>query len=87
MNFAKVIIENVFGSLKNRWWILKNSKFCVNGVSTIVETCRVLFNYCEMWKIPKFGRVNDAARRDNLARFKVDRLPTLRDGCRNPTLG
>ncbi len=24
--------------------------------------------------------MHDAARRDNLARFKVDRLPTLRDG-------
>jgi len=33
-----------------------------------------------MWKIPKFDRVNDAARRNNFARFKVDRLPTLKDG-------
>jgi hypothetical protein len=33
-----------------------------------------------MWKIPEPGCVNDAARKDNLARFRVDRLPTLRDG-------
>jgi hypothetical protein len=33
-----------------------------------------------MWKIPKPSHVNDATRRDNLARFKVDRLPPLRDG-------
>jgi hypothetical protein len=59
---------------------IEEFKFCVNGAPTIVITCCVLFNYCEMWKIPKFGRGNDVARRDNLARFKVDRLPTLRDG-------
>jgi len=33
-----------------------------------------------MWKIPKLGRVNDANRRNILARFKVGRLPTLKDG-------
>jgi hypothetical protein len=33
-----------------------------------------------MWKILELCHVNDAARRDNLARFKVDRLPTLRNG-------
>ncbi len=40
----------------------------------------MLHNYYEMWKIPEPGCVNDAARKDNLARFRVDRLPTLRDG-------
>jgi hypothetical protein len=29
---------------------------------------------------PKLDRVNDAARRNNLARFRVGRLPTLKDG-------
>jgi hypothetical protein len=33
-----------------------------------------------MWKIRKLNNVNDAATRDNLARFKVGRLPTLKDG-------
>jgi hypothetical protein len=33
-----------------------------------------------MWKIPKLNCVNDVARKDNFARFKVDRLPTLKDG-------
>jgi hypothetical protein len=33
-----------------------------------------------MWKIFEFGHVNDVARRDNLAGFKVDKLPTLRVG-------
>jgi hypothetical protein len=80
MNFARVIIENVFWSLKNRWWILKNFNSSVNRAPTIAIACFVLHNYCEMWKIPKPGCVNDAERRNNLARYKVDRLPTLRDG-------
>jgi hypothetical protein len=33
-----------------------------------------------MWKIFKLGHVNDVVRKDNLARFRVDRLPTLRVG-------
>ena len=40
----------------------------------------MLHNYCEMWKIPEPSCVNDATRRDNLARFRVDRLLTLKDG-------
>ncbi len=52
----------------------------VNRAPTIVVACCVLFNYCEMWKIPKLNCVNDVARKDNFARFKVDRLPTLKDG-------
>jgi hypothetical protein len=33
-----------------------------------------------MWKIPKFGHVYDATRRDNFVGFRDDRLPTLKDG-------
>ncbi len=59
---------------------MKNFDFNVNRAPTIAITCCVLINYCEMWKILELCHVNDAARRDNLARFKVDRLPTLRNG-------
>lgn len=80
MNFARVIIENAFGSLKNWWWILKNFNSRVKRAPTIVVACYVLHNYCEMWKIFEPGYVNDVARTGNLAGFKVDRLPTLRVG-------
>jgi hypothetical protein len=63
LNSRKVILDNVLGSLKNKWWILKFFN---------VVVCCVLHNYCEMWKIPKLGHLNDVIRRDNLARFKVD---------------
>jgi hypothetical protein len=33
-----------------------------------------------MWKTFELGHVNDVARRDSLAQFKVDKLPTLRVG-------
>jgi hypothetical protein len=33
-----------------------------------------------MWKIFKHGHVNDVVRKENLAGFRVDRLPTLRVG-------
>jgi len=59
---------------------MKNFNSSVNRAPTIAIACFVLHNYCEMWKIPKPGRVNDTKRRNILAGFKVDRLPTLRDG-------
>ncbi len=52
----------------------------VNKALIIAVACCVLHNYYEMWKIRKLNHVNDAATTDNLARFKVDRLPTLKDG-------
>jgi hypothetical protein len=35
MNFARVIIKNVFGSWKNNWWTLKNFNFSVNKALAI----------------------------------------------------
>jgi hypothetical protein len=62
MNSAKVIIENTFGSFKNRWCILKNFNFNVNKAPIIVIACCVLHNYCAMWKILEPNRVNDATK-------------------------
>jgi hypothetical protein len=44
MNSRKVVIENVFGSLKNRWRILKH----FDKTSLIAIACCVFHNYCEM---------------------------------------
>jgi len=33
-----------------------------------------------MWKTPKLGHLNDAMKRDNFAKFRVHRLPTLENG-------
>jgi hypothetical protein len=80
MNFARVIVEIFFGSLKNRWQILKIFISNINKAPSIVIACCVLHNYYEMWKIPKSSCVNYAARRDNLVGFRFDKLPTLTCG-------
>jgi hypothetical protein len=43
------MIENAFGSLKNRWQILKHFKSRVDKALPITIACCVLHNYCEMW--------------------------------------
>jgi hypothetical protein len=79
MNFGKVM-ENVFTCLKNRWQILEIFNFRVNRALAITIACCVLCKYFEMWKIPKLCYLSDAINKDNFARFKVHRLPTLEDG-------
>ncbi len=46
----------------------------------VVITCCALHHYFEMWKILKLSCLNDTIRRDKLVGFRVDRLPTLKDG-------
>jgi len=53
----KVILENVLGSSKNKWWILK--------IFNVIICC-VFHNYCEMWKIPTLGHLNDVKRKSTL---------------------
>jgi hypothetical protein len=55
----------------------------VNRDLVVVIACFVLHNCCEMWKIMKLCHVTNATRRNNLTRFKGDRLAklsTLKDG-------
>jgi hypothetical protein len=66
--------------VKHKWWTLNNFNSNVSKALAIVIAYCVLHNYYEMWKILEFGRMNDATRRDNLARFWVGRLQTLKDG-------
>jgi hypothetical protein len=80
MNLGKVVIENAFGSLKNRWRILKHFNFKVDKASSITIVCCVLHNYCEMWGAPKLGLTNEKIRNDNLMGFGVDRLHIFRKG-------
>jgi hypothetical protein len=66
--------------LKNIWQILKIFNSNDNTALVIVLASCVLHNYDEMWKIPKPGHLDDVIMKDNLPRFRIDQLPTLRYG-------
>jgi hypothetical protein len=53
MNSRRVIIENAFGSLENKWRILKHFNSRANKALPIIIVCCVLHNYCEMWGASK----------------------------------
>jgi hypothetical protein len=76
LNSRKVVIENAFGSLKNRWRILKH----FDKTSLITIACCVFHNYYEMWVTPELGLVNARIRNGNLMGFSVNILHILRKG-------
>jgi hypothetical protein len=79
MNSRKVVIENAFGSLKNKWRILKHFNSRVDKTSPITIACCVLHNYCEMWGALKLKLANAKIRGDNLMGFGVNRLPIVKE--------
>ena len=48
VNTGRVVIEQVFGSLKNRWRILKGFNISVEKAALVTLACCVLHNYCEV---------------------------------------
>ena len=49
VNVGRVVIENAFGALKNRWKILKNFNVEINKAATVTLVCCVLHNFCEIY--------------------------------------
>ncbi len=87
MNSEKVVIEYAFGSLKNRWKILKHFNSIVNKTLPIIVACCVLHNYYEMWGVPEPRLANARIKGDNLMGFGVDRLPFVKEGKQAKTEG
>jgi hypothetical protein len=79
MNLRRVVIENAFGSLKNRWHILRHFNLKVDRVVKVVIACCVLHNYCFEWGTFELGPPNVATPQDNLQGFG-DKLPIVREG-------
>jgi hypothetical protein len=48
MNYGRVVIEQAFGALKNRWRILKGFNMGVDRAATVTLACCVLHNFCEI---------------------------------------
>jgi hypothetical protein len=78
MNSWKVVIENAFGSLKNKREILKHFNSIVNKTSPIIVVYCVLHNYCEMWGVLKPRLANARIKGDDLMGFDIDRLLLLK---------
>ena len=48
VNSGRVVIEQAFGSLKNRWRILKGFNMSVEKAALVTLAYCVLHNYCEV---------------------------------------
>ena len=48
-NTSRVVIEHAFGTLKNRWRILKNYGGNVDKCTTLTIACCILHNNCELY--------------------------------------
>ena len=49
VNVERVVIENAFEALKNRWRILKNFNMDINKAAIVTLACCVLHNFCEIY--------------------------------------
>ena len=49
VNSGRVVIEHVFGALKNRWHILKNFNMNMDRATTVTLACCVPPNFCEIY--------------------------------------
>ena len=77
MNLGRVVIKNAFGTLKNRWRVLKNFNMRVDRAARVIVACCSLHNYCEMQgDLEPQG----ADKKNPLVGFGGRRLPILRDG-------
>ncbi len=78
MNSRRVIIKNAFGSLKNRWRILRHFNSKVERATRVVVCC-VLHNYCLEWGACELGPPNVVVIQNDFQGFG-DRLPIVREG-------
>jgi hypothetical protein len=66
LNLGKIFIKNAFGSLKNKWHILRHYNLKVDRAIIVIVGCYVLHNYCFKWGASELGPPNIIALQDNL---------------------
>ena len=80
VNGGRVVIEQAFGSLKNRWRILKAFNMSVEKAVVLTLACCVLYNYCEIQHehvpVPADCRI----RNDPYVGFHAGRMRLPREG-------
>ena len=80
MNSGRIVIEQAFGTLKNRWRILKNFNFRVDRAARITVACCWLHNYCEMLNQPEPHVINAGFRRNPHVGFGNAQISVDREG-------
>ncbi len=79
MNSRRVVIKNAFGSLQNKWRMLKHFNSRVDRATRVVVACYVLHNYCFKWGGLEPSPPNVTTLQENLQGFG-DKLPTINEG-------
>ncbi len=69
MNKGHVLIENAFGTLKNRWRILKKINASIDRTPLITLACCTLHNFCQLQGMPKLVVCDVRAWRDPFVGF------------------
>ena len=87
VNRGRVVIEEAFGGLKNRWRILKAFNISVEKAATITLNCCVLHNYCELKRqcVPVLADVR--FQHDLHVDFHVGRIQLPRQGLATKVAG
>jgi hypothetical protein len=79
MNLRRVVIKNAFGSLKNKWHILKHFNLTIVSATRVTVACCVLHSYCFKWGALESNPPNVATLQDNFQGFG-GKLPRIREG-------
>ena len=80
VNSGRVVIEQAFGALKNRWRILKGFNMSVEKAALVTLACCVLHNYCEVHRHRVHVLADERLQQDLHVGFHVGRMQLPREG-------
>ena len=80
VNSGRVVIEQAFGSLKNRWQILKGFNMSVEKAALVTLACCVLHYYCEVQRQRVPVPADIRLQHDPFVGFHVGRMQLPREG-------
>lgn len=80
MNSGRIVLENIFASLKNKWQVFKHFNFRIDKSARVGVVCCVLHNYYELWGQTKPWVANLGNYWDLLIGLPSARMPLFRKG-------
>jgi hypothetical protein len=87
MNKGHVLIDNAFGTLKNRWRILKTFNVRVNQAPMITLACCTLHIFCQLQGMLELVVHDVQTRRDPFVSFASMHISVPREGERAKAIG